>query len=185
MVDDSAVLEAVLAGHQLPHVYNICKFSSFLVDTDTHTLLASLRDTDLVDRFHILLSAQLLDPHQEGVVHEALAGQEVRIALHHSKELLSSILLEVDKGRVLTSSQQEVLIFHCGRVRDFTSHFAIDEASLEVENVLQSVRVFQLQSVFHQHQMHRVRRVRLDSENSKDFREQTVWVTLEVGSHGR
>ena len=83
--------------------------------------------------------------------------------------MFSFFLPHIDKARDGLCCKQEVDIFECSCALSFTFDLTIDCTAFQVKYVLQAFRVFELERVFHKHEMYLGCRARLYREHSKYF----------------
>ena len=142
----------MLKRHSLANVHHLIIFQVLI---ELQVLLVDLRLStssrcpwrpNLVNLVRVkssILSPQSLNSNQKRIVHEAQTSQKIDVTLHNrdnlSSNLLGPQLQEIPTG---LESHKEVLVFERRRWCDFAFDFAINEATLQIENIFQTFLVF-------------------------------------------
>jgi len=119
------------------------------------------------------------DSEQEGVVHETLRAQELRVFLHDVNKTNTFFLFECSQVRVLMLLVEEVRVFQSRRRLRLAFSQPGNQTSFEVEQLVQILSLAKSQHVLHEHHVHRFKRRALDREDTKDAGQHGVRVFLE------
>ena len=121
-----------------------------------------------------------LNTKQQWVIHELTLFEELDILLDGGHDL--SLIGSVKHGEswICLGNHQKVYIFEGRRILGLSLDFPIYRASLQIKDIHEFARAFELQGILHDKEVHWPRLLCLHREYSKYFRHQTVWVILEV-----
>ena len=104
------------------------------------------------------------------VVHQALTPQELNILANWRTQDAIIYRCLFREASMLSSCHDKVYIFERCRWLGLTFDFPVDFAAFQVEYVVQSVRIFQAKSVFHEHDVNSIRSCHFHRKDAKYFR---------------